>query len=428
LNPTPARVPGVLILACGNPSRGDDALGPALIERLAASPQVGAEPGQSFDLLTDFQLQIEHALDLKGRERVIFVDAALSGPEPFAWNWVVPDVASSFTTHAMSPGALLRVYGQVVGGPLPECRLLAIRGYSFELGAGLSPQAAANLDAAVAFLLSALLPAAVSVSSMSQQRTQNLPGPFRADQLHEGDRYELSGGHPIYCVPSGPEHAARNLTGAAVLETDPDVEWAGVDAGFAPERDMLRAPDIAIAPPAMVAGRRGWIPDVPPLAVEYASHGQDEDALQAKITDLLGKGTRAVWVVRLVGPRRVEVYRPGEPVQVLGPGEQLTAPGMLRNPVPVEALYDRDAGHRATFRNLLQRLGYEDLDQVRDEGREQGRAEGLAIAILTLLRGRGIPVPDAAEQRIRACTDVDRLAAWLLAAASADRAERVFEA
>jgi len=261
---------------------------------------------------------------------------------------------------------------------------------------------------------------------MSRQRTQKLAGPFRADQLSEGDRYELSDGHPIYCAPSGPEHAARNLTGAATLDTDPEVEWAGVDAGFAPEPAMLRAPDISVAPTAMVAERRGWIPGVPPLAVEYASYGQDEDGLQAKIADLLGKGTRAVWVVRLVGPRRVETYSPGEPVRTLGPGEQLSAPGVLRNPVPVEALYDREAGHRAILRNLLQRQGYEDLDQVRSEGRAQGRAEGLTMAILTILRGRGIPVSDDTERRIRACTDTGRLADWLLAAAGADRAERIF--
>jgi hypothetical protein len=116
----------------------------------------------------------------------------------------------------------------------------------------------------------------------------------RRPQLSDGDRYELSGGHPIYCLPAGREHSARNLTGARVLETDPDVEWAGADAGFAPERGMLRAPDIAVGPAALADLRRGWIPGVPPLAVEYASHDQDENARQAKIADLLCKGTRAI--------------------------------------------------------------------------------------------------------------------------------------
>jgi hydrogenase maturation protease len=144
-------VPGVLILACGNPSRGDDALGPILIERLGGMAQPG--PGQPFDLLTDFQLQIEHCLDLAGRERVVFVDAAVSGPAPYAFAPLTPEAAAPMTTHALSPGALLRVYDQVIGGPRPDCRLLAIRGYSFDLGAGLSPGSETNLGAALGFLL-----------------------------------------------------------------------------------------------------------------------------------------------------------------------------------------------------------------------------------------------------------------------------------
>lgn len=64
---------------------------------------------------------------------------------------------------------------------------------------------------------------------------------------------------------------------------------------------------------------------------------------QDEIAELLQSGTRQVWVVRLIGPRRVEVYRPGESMRLAGPGEVLTAQGLLRNPVPIEALYDRDS-------------------------------------------------------------------------------------
>ncbi|WP_295457002.1 hydrogenase maturation protease [uncultured Thiodictyon sp.] len=142
-----------LILACGNASRGDDALGPTLIERLSALPIPMPGLCQAFDAFDDFQLQIEHCLDLQGRESVVFVDAALSGPEPFSFGPVIPEPALSITTHALSPGGLLRVYQEAIGGPLPDCRLLAIRGYVFELGASLSPQAAANLGAALEFLI-----------------------------------------------------------------------------------------------------------------------------------------------------------------------------------------------------------------------------------------------------------------------------------
>ena len=68
----------ILIFGYGNPSRGDDAIGPLLIERLEILnlPDV--------DLLTDFQLQVEHALDLRGRERVLFVDASHVCQDPYS--------------------------------------------------------------------------------------------------------------------------------------------------------------------------------------------------------------------------------------------------------------------------------------------------------------------------------------------------------
>jgi hydrogenase maturation protease len=141
----------VLILACGNPSRGDDALGPLLIERLGS--MADPVPGVALDLVTDFQLQIEHALDLVGKDLVVFADAALTGPEPFDFTPLVADSGASFTTHAMSPGAVLRVYRQVIGSEPPNSLLLAIRGYRFELGEPLSAQAQANLDAGVESLL-----------------------------------------------------------------------------------------------------------------------------------------------------------------------------------------------------------------------------------------------------------------------------------
>jgi Uma2 family endonuclease len=276
---------------------------------------------------------------------------------------------------------------------------------------------------------------------MTSKKPNSSSGPFRADQLRDGDRYELADGHPIYCAPSGPDHANRNLSGGAVIESDPGVEWAGTDAGFTPAAGTLWAPDIAVAPAATAEGAAGWMPGVPPLAIEYAGKGQDEDSLREKVADLLAHGTRLVWVVRLLGPRRVEVHAPGASVRTLGPGDQLEAPGILRNPVPVEALYDRDAGHRATLRNLLQRQGYADLDAVLERGREEGevkgkaegkaegklegKVEGVASAVVSLLRGRGLIVPEELEARIMACRDRAQLERWLLAAATVDRAEAV---
>jgi len=263
---------------------------------------------------------------------------------------------------------------------------------------------------------------------MGKSDSKPASGPFRADQLHDGDRYELSNGHPIYCAPAGPEHGSRSLTGAAVIASDPDVEWAGVDVGFSVTPETLRAPDVAVAAPTAA---RGWREGAPPLAVEYAGVGQDEPDLRVKIGELLAGGSNSVWVVRLIGPRRVEVHRPGQPMQVYGSGDDLTAPGILRNPIPVDALFDRAAADRTVMRNLLQRAGYDGLDAVRAEGRSEARREGLrkgiAESILALLADRQLEVPAAARERIAACRDPAQLKTWLLAAARITDPARLFD-
>ena len=240
-------------------------------------------------------------------------------------------------------------------------------------------------------------------------------GPFLASQLTPDSRYELSNGHPLYCQPCGPRGGTGTLRGGAVLDSDPDAISAGVDVGFSQGPGDLRAPDIAVAP---MPDAPGWVPGVPPLAVEYADSGQNEDNLQQKIRDLLAAGTRHVWVVRLIGPRRVEVHEPGKAMRLATPGASLLAPGILRNPVPVEALWDRDAAHEQTLRNLLQRKGYDDLESVREEAR--------ALAIIEVLTARSIPVPDHARTRILASRSADELARWLARAATASALDDVF--
>lgn len=141
----------VLVLGVGNPSRGDDALGPAFLER-AGDALRGEIARGDIELLTDFQLQIEHALDLEGRRRVVFVDASVRARPPFEYTRVGPRRDASFSTHAMSPEAVLETHRETLGEP-PESWVLAIRGERFELGDPLSEPAQANLDAALAFFV-----------------------------------------------------------------------------------------------------------------------------------------------------------------------------------------------------------------------------------------------------------------------------------
>jgi hydrogenase maturation protease len=132
----------VLVLAVGNPSRGDDALGPELAARLEAAALPGVE------VITEFQLQVENALDLEGRKRVIFVDAGTGTPAPFELRRVQPAEDFLHTSHALSPEAVLATYQRVTGNEPPEAWVLCVRGEAFELGEGLGQEAAGNLEAA----------------------------------------------------------------------------------------------------------------------------------------------------------------------------------------------------------------------------------------------------------------------------------------
>jgi hydrogenase maturation protease len=134
-----------LVIGWGNASRGDDALGPLAVDALRAA--WGARGDVEF--LDEHQLQVEHALDLQGRRGVLFVDASLQAAPPFELGPVQARRDASFSSHALSPQALLAVSADILSTPVPPCTLLAIAAQQFELGAPPSAQALAHLQAAL---------------------------------------------------------------------------------------------------------------------------------------------------------------------------------------------------------------------------------------------------------------------------------------
>ncbi|MEY8875419.1 MAG: hydrogenase maturation protease [Leptothrix sp. (in: b-proteobacteria)] len=148
--PVPGARADTLVFAWGNPSRGDDALGPLFVDAVEALQLPGVE------CLTDFQLQVEHALDLVGRKRVLFVDAscdvrAALADQPFQFGPLLAHRDASFTTHAMSPASVLQVYTDLEGHAPPPTWLLAIRGEQWELGQQPSAAALDSLQQALAW-------------------------------------------------------------------------------------------------------------------------------------------------------------------------------------------------------------------------------------------------------------------------------------
>src|SRR6185437_7233247 len=98
---------------------------------------------------------------------------------------------------------------------------------------------------------------------------------------------------------------------------------------------------------------------------------------------------------------------------------------VLRAPVrrTLEALVmERQTKEKARFPPFLEQLFNEADARV-----AKGRAEEAARAVLTVLRARGIAVPEAARERILAENDLARLEQWLeraVLAASVDEALR----
>ena len=139
---------GVVVIAVGNRSRGDDAIGPLLLDRLEAW-QASGDRSTEIELIEDFQLHIEHALDLVGRRLVLFVDAGTGTTAPFdfyATEAVAP--GGGHSSHALAPAAVLGVYRQVTGENPPPAFVLCVRGDQFDLGEDLSGPARAHVEAA----------------------------------------------------------------------------------------------------------------------------------------------------------------------------------------------------------------------------------------------------------------------------------------
>ena len=105
--------PRVVLLGWGNVTRTDDALGPLLMERArcARLPHV--------TLVEDFQLQIEHALDLQGHALALFADAGLGSPAPFTFYRTEPRADTAYSSHKLAPEAVLDIYLRVLGETPP---------------------------------------------------------------------------------------------------------------------------------------------------------------------------------------------------------------------------------------------------------------------------------------------------------------------
>lgn len=140
----------ILLIGYGNPGRLDDGLGPALANAIEAKQLAGVTVD------SNYQLSVEDADDIAKHDFVLFVDADVQGREPFWFGKVEPKKEVSFSSHSISPEALMDMANNLLNGNTVGY-ILGIRGYEFnEFGERLSTKAKLNLDAAISFIENAI--------------------------------------------------------------------------------------------------------------------------------------------------------------------------------------------------------------------------------------------------------------------------------
>jgi hydrogenase maturation protease len=119
--------PETLILGIGNPTRGDDAAGPLLAQKIDHLHLPGVE------VQVAHQLTPEMAADWTRRKRVLVIDAAVKGPEVDLRQVkaVLENIASA--SHMIDPGTLAALAGQLYGHR-PNVWLCTLLAESLEFG------------------------------------------------------------------------------------------------------------------------------------------------------------------------------------------------------------------------------------------------------------------------------------------------------
>jgi hydrogenase maturation protease len=139
----------ILIYGYGNPGREDDGLGIELVKRL----EPWSKQAEIRDLVFDsnYQLNIEDAEVISDKDLVIFADASTEDIQDFLLTEVTGESDVSFTTHAASPGYIVKLC-QDLFVKCPKVFLLHIKGYQWEFKEGLSGKAENNLQKALSYI------------------------------------------------------------------------------------------------------------------------------------------------------------------------------------------------------------------------------------------------------------------------------------
>lgn len=135
----------------GNPSRGDDGIGPALFQQMERwLNQQYTNQTEKTDIISNniqliecFQLEPELCCDIENSTALMIIDASIID-SPYPCLEMLADSPqdspqdSPVWTHAISPASLLTLFKKIYKKPPPPTYLLHIPGEQFDLGTSLS--------------------------------------------------------------------------------------------------------------------------------------------------------------------------------------------------------------------------------------------------------------------------------------------------
>jgi Uma2 family endonuclease len=138
-------------------------------------------------------------------------------------------------------------------------------------------------------------------------------------------KLERTAREELVVMPTGSETAMRNAAVTAQLVYWAEVDGRGVafdsSAGFTLPNGAIRSPDSSwITRDRWRAlpreQREQFAPLCPDFVVELRSEADRKAIPRKKMREYLGQGARLGWMIDLVDGK-VEIYRPGQPVEVL---------------------------------------------------------------------------------------------------------------
>ncbi len=134
-----------LVIACGNPLRGDDGVGPAAADIMKWWQVPGIK------VLAVHQLVPELVDEMKGVERVLFIDAATNIESAFQAGVIVPKKSRRFFGHYETPANLLALMYELEGRA-PDAYQVSISARSFRHSAEMTKKAQEHLHTALAWI------------------------------------------------------------------------------------------------------------------------------------------------------------------------------------------------------------------------------------------------------------------------------------